>query len=50
MWSQYIWSDECSVEKGKGKDTLWVFRRPEQIWDKEMIDAYDKGKGAIVMV
>jgi len=29
-WSQVIWSDECSLERGSGKDRKWVFRTPEQ--------------------
>jgi hypothetical protein len=27
-WKKYMWSDECSVERGKGKTTEWVFRTP----------------------
>lgn len=29
---------------------MWVFRRPEQKWDREMIDPYEKSKQASVMV
>ncbi|KAK0513618.1 hypothetical protein JMJ35_003982 [Cladonia borealis] len=36
-WSKVIWSDECSVERGTGKDRAWVFRLPHQKWTKEMI-------------
>jgi hypothetical protein len=25
-----IWSDKCSVERGKRKETEWVFRTPAQ--------------------
>lgn len=45
-----IWSDECSVERGSGKRRLWVFRTPEQKWDKEMIDPQKKGKNIVDMV
>jgi hypothetical protein len=48
--SVIIFSDECSVERGKGRRPMWVFRRPEQKWDKEMINPYPKGKQASVMV
>lgn len=33
-----IFSDECSLERGSGKDSMWVFRTPAQKWDKQMID------------
>ena len=49
-WERYIWSDECSVEKGSGKERSWVFRTPRQKWDHEMIEEYEKGKQACVMV
>jgi hypothetical protein len=45
-----MWSDECSVERGKGKAVTWVFRTPTQKYDKEMIDPYKKGKDVSVMV
>ena len=49
-WSKYIWSDECSVEKGSGKDRTWVFRFPWEKWKKEMIKPVPKGKGVSIMV
>jgi hypothetical protein len=49
-WMRVMWSDECSVERGKGKRPVWVFRTPCQKWDKEMIDPYPSGKDASVMV
>ena len=49
-WAKVDWSDECSVERGKGGPTLWVLRRPEQKWDKEMIDPMPKGKQASIIV
>ena len=45
-----IWSDECSVERGTGRDPVWVFRYPNEKWNKEMINPYKKGKGVSVMV
>ncbi|RPB27351.1 hypothetical protein L211DRAFT_779408, partial [Terfezia boudieri ATCC MYA-4762] len=26
-WGHYIWSDECSVQKGKTEGVKWVFRK-----------------------
>jgi hypothetical protein len=49
-WASIIWSDECSVERGKGKERTWCFRAPQQIWDKPMIDTFKKGKGVAVMI
>ena len=49
-WSKYMWSDECSVEKGSGKDRTWVFRFPWEKWKKEMIKPVPKGKGVSIMV
>ena len=49
-WKYIIWSDECSVVRGSGKDHEWVFRTPSQKWDKEMIEQTPKGKGVSVMV
>ena len=45
-----MWSDECSVERGTGKNREWVFRTPVQKWDREMIETYKKGKDISVMV
>lgn len=50
MWDHVIWSDECSVERGKGKSVEWVFCTPQQKWDKEMISTYNKGKQLSIMV
>ncbi len=49
-WSKIIWSDECSVERGSGKDRAWVFRFPDEKWTKAMIQPVKKGKGVTVMV
>ena len=45
-----MWSDECLVERGKGKSREWCFRTPEQKWSKEMIQTYSKGKDISIMV
>ena len=49
-WKKFLWSDECSVERGSGKSREWCFRTPAQKWDKEMIQTYKKGKDKTVMV
>ena len=49
-WVKYMWSDECSAERGAGKRGTWVFRTPPQKWNKEMIDTYKKSKDISVMV
>ena len=49
-WLKIMWSDECSVERGSGKERRWVFRFPYEKWEKEMIQPYLKGKGVSVMV
>jgi transposase len=49
-WFRYIFSDECSVERSKGKKREWCFRTPDQKWDKSMIQTYNKGKGVSVIV
>jgi len=45
-----MWLDECSAERGAGGKREWVFRTPEQKWNKEMIQTYKKGKDISVMV
>ena len=49
-WRQWIWSDECSVERGSGKQKKWVFRQPHEKWKKEMVETYKKSKDVSVMV
>jgi len=49
-WSKVIWSDECSFERGSGKDRKWVFRTPQQKWDHNMIQEVPKGKDLCQMV
>jgi transposase len=50
QWRTCIWSDECSVELGDGKRPEYYFRTPQQKWDKEMIQTYNKGKACTIMV
>ena len=45
-----IWSDECSVEKAAYACQIWVFRTPEEKWDKDYIHAVKKGQGTSLMV
>ena len=49
-WATWLFSDECSVEHRSRKPREWVFRTPAQKWQKEMIQAYQKGKGVSVMI
>jgi len=49
-WGLFMWSDECSVERGKGKRDEWVFRTANQKWDKNMIQTYSCKKNMKVMV
>jgi DDE superfamily endonuclease/Transposase len=49
-WGLFMWSDECSVERGRGKQTEWVFRTANQKWDREMIQTYNCHKNMKVMV
>jgi transposase len=45
-WRRIIWSDECSVEIGKGKRHKWVFRLNfhNEKWKKEYVDTYANPK------
>ena len=49
-WSRVIFSDECSIEKGRGKQQLWAFGFWYQKWDTDKIQTYYKGKQGSVMV
>jgi hypothetical protein len=49
-WGLVCWSDECSVERGRGKRTEWVFRTPAQKWNQEMVQTYGTGKNMKIMV
>jgi hypothetical protein len=45
-----MWSDECLVERGRGKVIEWVFGIPADKWNLEMITTYKAGKDIRVMV
>jgi len=49
-WKKYMWSDECSCERGRGKMVEWVFHTPHQKWEPQFIQTYRKGKDISVMV
>lgn len=52
QWRQIIWSDECSVELGKGKRQKWCFRLKQlgEKWKKDYIIPYSKSKGISIMI
>lgn len=52
QWCMVIWSDECSVELGKGKRNEWVWRLNHfsEKWKKKNIVPYTKGKGMSIMI
>jgi hypothetical protein len=45
-----VWSDECSVKRSSGRQRSYVFRIPQQKWDKDKINTYKKDKWHTVMV
>ena len=45
-----MWSDKCSVERGKGKKSAWVQGTPADKWKPSHVDTYRKGKDLRVMV
>jgi hypothetical protein len=49
-WGKYMWSDECSVERGKGKLIQWVFGPRANKWKLEFVTTYKAGKDIRVMV
>lgn len=49
-WRKYMWSDECSVERGSGKKQVWCFGLPQDKWKPEMVETYRSGKDIRVMV
>jgi hypothetical protein len=49
-WELVCWSDECSVERGWGKRTEWVFRTSAQKWNQDMVQTYGTGKNMKIMV
>ena len=49
-WALVVWSDECSVEQGQGKQDEWVFRTPAQKWHQQMVQTYNAKKNIKVIV
>src|SRR3954451_11277089 len=49
-WGMVAWSDECSVERGRGKRDEWVFRTPDQKWEPRMVQTYGTNKNMKTMV
>lgn len=49
-WSTWLFSDECLVEKGAGKQRQWAFGYPKEKWSVARIETYPKGKQASIMV
>ena len=49
-WGMVCWSDECSVERGRGKRDEWCFRTPAQKWDRDMVQTYGTNKNMKIMV
>jgi len=45
-----MWSDECSVERGRGKRDEWVFCTATQKWQLNMVQTYGTNKNMKVMV
>jgi hypothetical protein len=39
-----MWSDECSLERGIGKQREWCFRTPDSKWDSKNVQTYTCGK------
>src|SRR6266487_50662 len=49
-WKIYMWSDECSAERGQGKLIEWVFGLRADKWMPSHVTTYKKGKDLRVMV
>lgn len=51
-WKRVVWSDECSVEIGKGKRARWVFHlnHRNEKWKKEYVVTYSKSKRISIMI
>jgi hypothetical protein len=50
-WQRVVWSDECSIERGKGRQVRWSFQRPcEQILNPKWVDTRICGKGVMKML
>jgi transposase len=49
-WKIYMWSDECSAERGRGKLIEWVFGLRADKWKPSHVTTYTKGKDLRIMV
>ena len=49
-WKIYMWSDECSAERGRGKLIEWVFGYRDDKWKPSHVTTYKKGKDLRIMV
>lgn len=49
-WRKVKFSDECSCERKKGANQVWVFRFPKEKWNKEMIEGLGTSKDIVQMV
>jgi hypothetical protein len=49
-WKKYMWSDECSAERGKGQKQVWVFGLPSEKWHPKNVSTYKIAKGIRIMV
>ena len=43
-WACVRWSDECTVERGSGSETIWTFRRPSEQLKERDVSTYRTGK------
>ncbi len=49
-WGMIVWSDECSLKRGRGKRDEWVFCIPAQKWDVDKVQTYGTNRNMKVMV
>lgn len=49
-WPKRLFSDECSVEKGRGKREAWAFGYPDKSCNVERIQTESKRKQGKVMI
>ena len=49
-WSNVLFSDECFIKKSASKKRRWAFGYPDEKWQPDKIETYNKGKGVRVMV
>lgn len=49
-WSNWWFSDECSIEIGEGRERQWVFRTESQAYEPDKVEPYSKSQGLTIMV